>query len=137
EIIPEYLTYHFYIVAPTLNNYHYLLFSIHHDIPSYPVTISVGEEMGDEIGAKKDYVTKQVDDDESEVYEILNTSSKTMSALAAGLRSVTSPRLKRYIVTADSEEEFIAHLQKILQSNKTIQVLTSLLAQLRVHSVPA
>lgn len=41
--------YHFYIVAPTLDNYHFSLFKVSHDIALYPLTIEIDTEILSEI----------------------------------------------------------------------------------------
>jgi hypothetical protein len=42
--------YHFYIVAPALNNYHYKLMRIHHGIDLYPAYFHLDSDVYKEIG---------------------------------------------------------------------------------------
>lgn len=103
--------YHFYLVAPALNNYYYRLFSVIHDISLYPVNIYLGEDLGQELQAEVDKSTP------------LDLVSSALSA--SGLAKIET----RYLLRAATEIEFIEHLSKILQSKKTRQVISALLAQ--------
>src|SRR5258706_14676885 len=45
EQSPHAFSYDFFIVAPALQNYHYRLFSIGHNIDLYPVTLYLDEDI--------------------------------------------------------------------------------------------
>ncbi len=101
------LDYSFNILAPTLDNYRYNLFSITHEIELYPAEISPDDEIFKQI--KPDMWEKresQIDSDMWDEHE-------------ANVR-----------ITVNSEEEFITVLRKILNSEKTKKVIDSLLALL-------
>lgn len=78
----------FIIVAPTLGNYQYELFSISHGIEPYPIIINVDDDIQAEIGS---------------------TDAKGN-------------------LVAESEDEFIEILKKILNSKKTKKVIGTLLS---------
>lgn len=81
------IQYPFYLVAPQLNNYRYLLFSISYGIlSSYPVNFLLDEEIVKEI----------------------------------------QPQNSRFIISANSDLEFVDLLKKVLQSAKTRQLINSL-----------
>ncbi|KPA09970.1 hypothetical protein MHK_009824, partial [Candidatus Magnetomorum sp. HK-1] len=48
------IIYHFYIVAPTLGNYRYRLFTVSHNVTLYPLEIYVDDELGKEVEAKQE-----------------------------------------------------------------------------------
>lgn len=103
--------YHFYIVAPTLNNYHYHLFTVEHDIALYPLKIYLNDEMGSELKAQFGNKTaKKVHraDDESDDKQVYQ---------------------KQYVWVVASEFEFVDALKEILASRKTRQVIAALRSQ--------
>ena len=122
DISSDSFTYHFYIVAPTLNNYHYRLFTISHDIHLYPVIIVLGDELGSELGASID----------QDIFQKM-VEQQSRGLVALGL--MEQPQAK-YTLVAQSESEFISHLKDILRSNKAIQVITALQSQLRSNRIP-
>lgn len=107
--------YHFYIVAPTLNNYRYRLFTVEHGIEMYPLTIYMDEALGTELQAAKLAKTQA---------EIMQNALRITSAIMDQAKSV-----ERYVVTVPSEETFLDVLGSILNSNRTRQVVRSLLSQ--------
>lgn len=104
--------YHFYIIAPTLNNYHYRLFTIEYGVEIYPLIIYMDESLGTELNA-----TKLANRD---------TLQAMVNSLASYRSEVPS---ERYIMTVPSQERFVEALRKILNSNRTRQVIGSILAQ--------
>jgi len=103
--------YHFYLVAPTLNNYHFRLFSVVHDVTLYPVTIYVGEDLGEELSA-----TVDKEDQSNKIVQLLSNSGFAKIEL-------------KYTLQAENEADFIELLGKILQSRKTREVIGALRAQ--------
>lgn len=112
-------TYHFFIVAPTLNNYHYRLFSVEHTIALYPVLIDVGEELGKELG-----MPAQVQQARNYIEQAHLENVRFMQS--AGLLSAPSPR---HSLVAQTEEAFVNTLKAILGSKFTRRVITALRAQ--------
>lgn len=107
--------YHFYLIAPSLNNYYFRLFSVTHDISLYPVTLYLGEDLGQELHA---------------IVDANNPSNKLAKILAAsGMAKVDL----RYELQATTESEFTELLGEILRSQKTQQVINALLAQIDTH----
>lgn len=121
SIEDEVFLYNFYIVAPTLNNYHYRLFSIEHNIEMYPVTFYMDEQLGNELNAMKKKPSNLVD-----------------IAAAASRRQLTEMGFKtnhnEYTKRADNEDEFIKIVGEILKSVRARQVISSLRSQ--AHAVP-
>ena len=112
----ETFLYHFYIVAPTLNNYHYRLFSIEHSIEMYPLMFYMDEQLGKE----------------------LNAENKKPSTVAGYIAAASSRQLadmgfrtnrKEYTQHADNEDEFVRIVGKILKSDRASQIIGSLLSQ--------
>ena len=85
--------YAFLIVAPALGNYQYELFTISHDIDSYPVTIYVGEDMQAEVTEPRE---KLVAKSESEFVEILKKifSTKRTKKVIGTLLSMVSEEMQ-------------------------------------------
>jgi hypothetical protein len=107
--------YHFYIVAPPLNNYRYRLFTIEHGIEMYPLTVYMDEALGIELSADK----------------LAKTQTEIMQDVIKSI-SFDNDRTKlseRYVLIISSEETFLEVLNKILNSNRTRQVIRSLLSQ--------
>lgn len=103
--------YHFYLIAPTLNNYRFRLFSVVHDVSLYPVRIYVGEDLGEELNA-----TLDKEDQSNKIAQILSNSGFAKIDL-------------RYTLVASTEADFIELLSRILQSRKTREVIGALRAQ--------
>jgi len=103
--------YHFYLVAPTLNNYRFRLFSVVHYITLYPVLIYVGEDIGEELQA-----TVNHEDPSNKLAQILSNS---------GFAKIEP----KYTLQAETETEFMELLSMILQSQKTREVIGALRAQ--------
>lgn len=103
---------HFYIVAPTLNNYHYRLFTIEYGVEMYPLTIYSDEILGTELNA-----TKLADKE----------TVQSMFNRLAGYGIEIPP--ERYAMKVSSQERFVEALRKILNSNRTRQVIGSILSQ--------
>lgn len=95
------LSYSFSLVAPALNNYRYLLFTISHDIRMYPLFISVEEEILAEINP--------------ELFEEWGTS--------AGLLASS------HTEKAENEAEFLELLKRIFSATKTKQLIAAMLSQ--------
>ncbi len=112
-------TYHFFIVAPTLNNYHYRLFTIEHKITLYPVQIYLGEDLGQELGASRNPLT-----------EAQLAMKQTLRGMGLWPPSGVPP----YYVSAQSEDEFVGVLKVILSSQITLQVISALRSQLIIDA---
>jgi len=98
----EDLSYSFYLNAPALNNYRYLLFTMHHDIRMYPLYIHVEEE-----------ILKEVNPD------LYNTWKGLMATLKASTHNEK----------ADNEAQFLELLKKIFSSTKTKQLIAAMISQ--------
>ncbi len=109
--------YHFYIVASTLNDYHFRLFTVEHDIEMYPLTIYVDEVLGEELGAGPSKTAAAVL--QKQVNEILT---------GAGYAKPSG----QYILAISSESDFVDNLRKILNSKRSQQVINVLLSQMNV-----
>lgn len=108
--------YHFYIIAPTLNNYHYRLFTIEHGIEMYPLTLYVDESLGIELNAAK--MAK-------------GAAAFMLDAVENLSRMTNHTKLTEpYTVTVSSQEAFVTILREILNSNRTLQIIRSLLSQI-------
>jgi hypothetical protein len=112
--------YHFFIVAPTLNNYHYRLFSVEHDIALYPSLIYVGEELGQELGAQP-----------KSQLAVEKAADRLQSMVWAN--SILPRATVDYYLSVNSEDEFVNTLKLILNSNVTKQVISALLSQISVR----
>lgn len=114
----EIFLYHFYIVAPTLNNYHYRLFSIEHNIEMYPLMLYMDEQLGKELNVEK---------------KKASTVAETIAA--ASSRQLVNMGFKmdreEYSQRADNEDEFMKIVGKILNSDRARQVIGSLLSQVQ------
>lgn len=106
--------YHFYIVASTLNDYHFRLFTVEHDIDIYPLTIYVDEVLGEELG---------VGPSRTIAAEMQKQVSKALPNI------LHSPTTGHYLISVLSESEFVDNLGKILNSKRTQQVISVLLSQ--------
>lgn len=95
------LSYSFFLVAPALNNYRYLLFTMSHDIRMYPLSISVEEEILAEINP-----------------ELFKRWGDTVTIF------ITSHAEK-----AENEAEFLELLKKIFSATKTKQLIAAMLSQ--------
>jgi len=109
--------YHFYIVAPTLGNYRYRLFSIEHDVDFYPLIIYLDEALGDEL---------DIEPVEAPTQRRLTVESAVRNFLGA---DQAQPSVN-YILSADTKEDFVNILKEILSSQRTQQVVSSLLSQM-------
>jgi hypothetical protein len=92
--------YDFLILAPALGNYKYQLLEIRHDVELYPVKIETEKSIGDDVVGK------------------LNT---------AGINSAQSS--DGWVFTAKTEEDLMEVLKVIFRSNKSKEVIASLIAQ--------
>ena len=110
--------YHFYIVAPTLNNYHFLLFSVEHDIELYPLEIYVDEVLGKELGAKEPPF---------QTPEELHKSVADLAKIVSGFRI---KQTKHLVLDASSTQQFLDKLRMILASQRVQQVVSALLSQM-------
>ncbi len=95
------LSYSFFLVAPALNNYRYLLLTMSHDIRMYPVSIFVEEEI---------------------LAEINPELVKKWGTAAGILASSHSER-------AENEAEFLELIKKIFSATKTKQLIAAMLSQ--------
>ena len=93
------LHFKFYLVAPTLGNYRYPLFTMSHDICMYPIDIELEEEIFEEIYP-----------DEFNEYQ----------------ETYLKPPKKHQI---EDEALFIEFLKMVFSSTKTRQIIGSMLAQ--------
>lgn len=98
----ENLAYSFYLAAPALNNYRYLLFTMHHDIRMYPLYIHVEQEILKEINP-----------------DLYDSWSGLTADLLAGSHNEK----------ADNEAEFLELLKKIFSASKTKQLIGAMLSQ--------
>lgn len=82
--------YDFFIVAPTLSNYHYRLFTISHDIDLYPLEMDLDEDISKELFPDQDSVDISIQTEE-EFSETLRKifDSRKMKRIMAILRSMT------------------------------------------------
>lgn len=95
--------YKFYIVAPALNNYRFLLFEIEHTINLYPLIVIPDESILNELRNE----SRDIKIDQLNV------------------------RFEKYnVIYVGSEEEFLKALEAITKSKKTRQVIQSLLSQI-------
>lgn len=97
----ENLSYSFFLVAPALNNYRYLLFTMSHDIRMYPLFISVEEEILAEVNPEQ--------------YEKWGT--------------LVSMYASSHTEEVKNEAEFLALLKKIFSATKTKQLIAAMLSQ--------
>jgi hypothetical protein len=116
--------YHFFIVAPTLNNYHYRLFSVEHGITLYPALIYLEEELGQEVGAQP---LNQVP---ANYLEQLRLQQEQIWIKVGFL---TQPETQ-YKLKVDTVEEFLKALSAILSSTVTKRVVAALLSQINVRT---
>lgn len=83
-------SYYFYITAPTLGHYRYLLLSIFHDFDLYPVNIDVGQDIKQELGFSEDsYVANNEEEFKKLLSQIFN-SQKARKVISALLSQVES-----------------------------------------------
>jgi len=107
--------YYFYIIAPTLNNYHFLLFKVEHEIEIYPLTIYLDEVLGEELG----------------IAPLITKTTSQAAAISAFVQSIapqTAQSSARRILTISSEKELMDALRLILSSQRSQQVIKSLLS---------
>ncbi len=107
----------FYLVAPKLGNYRYRLFSMSYSINLFPVNVYMGQEMAEELGVSQK--------------KNLPGTKELLRSLAKAIESPNLLPESDYVVTANSEEEFLHVLKVILGSKRTLTVLQSLLSQLK------
>ncbi|MCB0060676.1 MAG: hypothetical protein KDE19_01120 [Caldilineaceae bacterium] len=113
--------YYFYIVAPTLHDYHFRLFTVEHDIDIYPLTIYMDEALGEELGAGTPKTAASA------------LHRQTNAAIASAGFAQSSIQ---YSITVSSEDEFIDTLRKVLNSRRSQQVIRSLLSQVNTDYTP-
>lgn len=107
-------TYSFFLTAPALN-YQYRLFQIHHDVSLYPVIVRVEKAILVEISADFERASaKQFD--LTDLIAAMEPNVEHEDVRVKGLR-------------AQSEEEFINLVREILNSTKTVRIISALLAQ--------
>lgn len=99
--------FYFYIIAPTLANYRYKLFSIAYDLSMYPVHIFLEDEE----------IKKEVKKELGEKY----VSAKTEGAF------------EEEYVSAKTEEEFIKILEIIFNSNRTKEIIRAIMAHFDIQ----
>ncbi|MEZ4713448.1 MAG: hypothetical protein R3A44_40045 [Caldilineaceae bacterium] len=115
--------YHFYIVAPTLNNYHFLLFTVEHEIELYPLEIYIDEVLGKELGAK-------------EPFQTLEEHRKSIADLFESAAGFRVKQTKRLVFRVSSTEQFLDKLRMILASQRVQQVVSALLSQMSFDEAP-
>jgi len=99
--------YSFAIVAPTLGNYHYSLFSITYGIEVFPVEFNLDEELQRQINRNP------IANSEEELLELLGKilnapkTKRIIQALLTHSRSRSSPYFRKHRnVSVDNSEEF-------------------------------
>ena len=95
------LSYSFFLVAPALSSYRYLLFTMSHDIRMYPLFIHMEEEILAEVNPKQ--------------YEKWGT-----------VASFYAPTHQEKV---KNEAEFFALLKRIFSATKTKQLIAAMLSQ--------
>jgi hypothetical protein len=106
-------TYSFYLAAPALN-YQYRLFQIHHDVSLYPVIVLVENAISVEISADFERASKQFN--LTDLAKMMDPSAEREDVRFKGLQ-------------AQSEEEFVSLVREVLNSTKTVRIISALLAQ--------
>ncbi len=86
--------YNFYIVAPALNNYRFLLLRTLHNVELYPLYIETGDDIFKEISQKFNalnniYIKVESEEEFLEVLRAIFNSSKTKRVLSAILAQST------------------------------------------------
>ena len=113
--------YHFYIVAPTVNDYHFRLFTVEHGIEMYPLTIYVDEPLGLELGANiPQTITERIQRQDSSIRAIIGLPHHA----------------PHHILTIGTKADFVDYLKKILGSNRAQQVISTLLSQINADYQP-
>ena len=101
--------YSFYLVAPALNNYHYGLLWLSHTVESYPLTIHIESAIALEIAA-----SGLIQCDAEGRY-----NGRTWEVMAE----------RGLVITCNDESFFVAILQAIFRSQRSLQIINSLMAQ--------
>ena len=95
------LLYSFFLVAPALSSYRYLLFTMHHDIRMYPLFIHM----------------------EAEILAEVNPEQYKKWGVRANLYAGA------HTEEAKNEDEFLALLKRIFSATKTKQLIAAMLSQ--------
>jgi hypothetical protein len=107
-----YITHIFYLIVPTLNNYHYSLFKVKHGLLLFPVYIYEGAKPKSDI----------------ETTTELSAASATLKIYSDILSKYPYGTEKPDYIAKD-ESEFLKCLEKMLHSDNTIQILRALYSQ--------
>jgi hypothetical protein len=112
---PGAFAYSFFLVALSLN-YQYKLFEIHHDVSLYPVVVIIESDILMMVSAN---------------FERVRATHLRLEDIATAMvdldRESDTSRLQG--VRVHSEEEFVNLLRQILNSAKTVRIISALLAQ--------
>jgi hypothetical protein len=108
-------SYSFLLAAPSLN-YQYKLFEIHHGISLYPVVVVVESDILADVNAD---------------FERINAKPLRLAEMAAAMIDQGDERndAGRSGLRVHSEKEFVDLLREILNSAKTVRIISALLSQ--------
>jgi len=75
--------YGFYIVAPALGNYRYKLFTVCHDVSSYPVNFDIDEDIKNEICPDKNTISAESEKEFLEILKKIFQSKRTKQIIGS------------------------------------------------------